>query len=224
MSRHGRKVPTSFYHRFTVDTRAFADKYSQGRIVSVLEGGYSDRALCSGAMAHLCGLASTGNTNVDENWWSLENLEKVGLNYVVNLPVIRLSSTSLKKLPRNVEEEDSLLERLGLLSHGWSAHCQYSHIWKREQLSTWCKLRLHVPLLQYRRHQEPCVSARNPQVWGEVLRKVRQNAVHPRLKRERATVPKSSRRYYPSVPVLMTVHWRAQILQRRRRYPESFCA
>lgn len=77
MSRHGRKVPTSFYHRFTVDARVFADRYAQGRLVSVLEGGYSDMALTSGAMAHLCGLADAGKGKVDERWWQLENLEKV---------------------------------------------------------------------------------------------------------------------------------------------------
>lgn len=77
MSRHGRKVPASFYHRFTEDACAFADRFAQGRLVSVLEGGYSDRALTSGAMAHLCGLAHMGDNKVDGKWWSVENLEKV---------------------------------------------------------------------------------------------------------------------------------------------------
>ncbi|EIW59314.1 Arginase/deacetylase [Trametes versicolor FP-101664 SS1] len=74
MSRHQRKVPASFYHRFARDARAFAEQYAQGRLISVLEGGYSDRALTSGAMAHLAGLVDTGNIGVDEKWWSLENL------------------------------------------------------------------------------------------------------------------------------------------------------
>jgi histone deacetylase HOS3 len=77
MSRHGRKVPTSFYHRFTVDACALADRYAQGRLVSILEGGYSDRALASGAMAHLCGLVNPGEGKVNEQWWNVENLEKV---------------------------------------------------------------------------------------------------------------------------------------------------
>lgn len=76
MLRHGRKVPTSFYHRFARDVRKLAAHYAKGRIVSVLEGGYSDRALCSGAMAHVLGLAEDG-TEVDESWWSVENLTKV---------------------------------------------------------------------------------------------------------------------------------------------------
>ncbi|KDQ50523.1 hypothetical protein JAAARDRAFT_582422 [Jaapia argillacea MUCL 33604] len=74
MSRHNRKVPTSFYHRFAKDACTFADKFARGRVVSVLEGGYSDRALTSGAMAHLSGLAIGGGAKVDETWWSVENL------------------------------------------------------------------------------------------------------------------------------------------------------
>ncbi|KZT28384.1 Arginase/deacetylase [Neolentinus lepideus HHB14362 ss-1] len=75
MSRHQRKVPVSFYHQFARDACAFADKYAQGRLVSLLEGGYSDRALTSGAMAHICGLA--GVAGIKEEWWSVDNLMKV---------------------------------------------------------------------------------------------------------------------------------------------------
>ncbi|KAH9851780.1 Arginase/deacetylase [Lenzites betulinus] len=74
MSRHQRKVPAAFYHRFAKDAKAFAERYAQGRVISVLEGGYSDRALASGAMAHLTGLVDTGAASADEKWWSLENL------------------------------------------------------------------------------------------------------------------------------------------------------
>ena len=56
MSRHGRHVPASFYYRFAKDVRALADKYARGRVVSVLEGGYSDRALIAGGLAWLTGL------------------------------------------------------------------------------------------------------------------------------------------------------------------------
>ncbi|KAK1222832.1 histone deacetylase [Marasmius sp. AFHP31] len=77
MSRHGRKVPTSFFHRFTADTCRFADKYAKGRLVSVLEGGYSDRALISGALAHICGMVDVTDKTLVPEWWRLENLEKV---------------------------------------------------------------------------------------------------------------------------------------------------
>ncbi|KAF9816382.1 hypothetical protein IEO21_04135 [Rhodonia placenta] len=75
MSRHGRHVPTSFYKRFAQDTIKFAERFSGGRLISVLEGGYSDRALTSGAMAHLIGLVDP--VGVDESWWSLNNLTEL---------------------------------------------------------------------------------------------------------------------------------------------------
>lgn len=56
MSRHGAKVPMSFYTRFARDVSAFANERSQGRLVAVLEGGYSLRALSTG-VGHFCGLA-----------------------------------------------------------------------------------------------------------------------------------------------------------------------
>ncbi|KIJ17487.1 hypothetical protein PAXINDRAFT_179564 [Paxillus involutus ATCC 200175] len=83
MSRHNRKVPVSFFHRFTHDTCALANAYAGGRVVSVLEGGYSDRALTSGAMAHLCGLADIPGWDVvsdgwvNEDWWNVDNLVKL---------------------------------------------------------------------------------------------------------------------------------------------------
>ncbi len=79
MSRHNRKVPTSFFYHFTRDVCAFSNKWAKGRIVSVLEGGYSDKALLSGAMAHLTGLVDgedAFDTNESrETWWSPENVQ-----------------------------------------------------------------------------------------------------------------------------------------------------
>ncbi|KAF8120660.1 histone deacetylase domain-containing protein [Boletus edulis] len=85
MSRHHRKVPVGFYHQFTREACKLADQYAHGRIVSVLEGGYSDRALMSGAMAHLFGLVdlpghqgmSDSDRWVDDAWWSEANLVKL---------------------------------------------------------------------------------------------------------------------------------------------------
>ena len=53
--------------------------------MSVLEGGYSDKALLSGALAHLTGFVdgertSENDTDTDhskENWWSPENVQMV---------------------------------------------------------------------------------------------------------------------------------------------------
>lgn len=80
MSRHGRRVPVSFYHRFTRDTCSLADQYARSRLISVLEGGYSDKALISGAMAHVCGLMELEGGErdwVDEEWWNMENISKL---------------------------------------------------------------------------------------------------------------------------------------------------
>jgi acetoin utilization deacetylase AcuC-like enzyme len=64
MSRHNRHVPTSFFNRFAKDVSAFADDYAAGKVVSVLEGGYSDRGLVSGVGAWVEGLGGLSN-----GWW-----------------------------------------------------------------------------------------------------------------------------------------------------------
>ncbi|KAK4959862.1 histone deacetylase [Elasticomyces elasticus] len=56
MQRHAVNVPTEFYARFARDVVQMANAECEGRVISVLEGGYSDRALCSGVMSHLSGL------------------------------------------------------------------------------------------------------------------------------------------------------------------------
>jgi histone deacetylase HOS3 len=61
MQRHSVNVPTEFYARFTADITQLAqedDLGVDGRVISVLEGGYSDRALTSGVLSHICGLAA----------------------------------------------------------------------------------------------------------------------------------------------------------------------
>ncbi|PGH00200.1 hypothetical protein AJ80_09208 [Polytolypa hystricis UAMH7299] len=62
MQRHKVNVPTDFYARFTRDIVQLAEEEglgADGRIISVLEGGYSNRALASGVMGHLSGMADT---------------------------------------------------------------------------------------------------------------------------------------------------------------------
>ena len=70
------RVPPSFFYRFTRDACTLADRYAQGRLLSVLEGGYSDRAILSGVMAHISGLTS-GETHVDPLWWRMEEMVEV---------------------------------------------------------------------------------------------------------------------------------------------------
>ncbi|CAE7215663.1 unnamed protein product, partial [Rhizoctonia solani] len=75
MSRHNRRVPTTFYHRFACDAREFAQSYANGRLVGVLEGGYSDRALVSGGMAWINGMIGNIRENA-RDLWNVVNLEK----------------------------------------------------------------------------------------------------------------------------------------------------
>ena len=59
MQRHKVNVPTDFYARFTADIVRLSEEDGlgvEGRVISVLEGGYSDRALTSGILSHVCGL------------------------------------------------------------------------------------------------------------------------------------------------------------------------
>lgn len=65
MQRHKVNVPTDFYAKFTADVVQMANEEGlgvDGRVISVLEGGYSDRALTSGILSHIAGLgdATTG--------------------------------------------------------------------------------------------------------------------------------------------------------------------
>ena len=60
MQRHKVHVPTGFYARFAREAVMIAedeDTGCSGRVISVLEGGYSNRAITSGVLAHLVGLA-----------------------------------------------------------------------------------------------------------------------------------------------------------------------
>ncbi|KAF8846841.1 Arginase/deacetylase [Acephala macrosclerotiorum] len=61
MQRHKVNVPTEFYARLTRDVVKLAAEEGtacDGRIISVLEGGYSDRALCTGVLSHLSGMSA----------------------------------------------------------------------------------------------------------------------------------------------------------------------
>ncbi|GAA5956081.1 hypothetical protein JCM21900_002588 [Sporobolomyces salmonicolor] len=66
MSRHAHHVPTSFYRRFLRDACAFAASHSEGKVLCVLEGGYSDRALASGAAGLMEGLVGAAVEEEEE--------------------------------------------------------------------------------------------------------------------------------------------------------------
>ena len=67
MQRHSVNVPTEFYARFTRDIVALAQEEAtgvDGRVISVLEGGYSDKALISGVLSHISGLCHGQNVGI----------------------------------------------------------------------------------------------------------------------------------------------------------------
>lgn len=112
MQRHEVNVPTDFYAKFTADVVELSTQAGlgvDGRVISVLEGGYSDRALASGVLSHLCGLThnieqvaepkiehgligpvpeavTPEMMTYDPDWWSVEHLEFLEAMVSGNLP------------------------------------------------------------------------------------------------------------------------------------------
>lgn len=99
MQRHTVNVPTDFYAQFTSDIVKLAEEEGlgvEGRVISILEGGYSDRALTTGVTSHLCGLCGGDNitgrqseftadtdasqatqNGYDTQWWSPANINEL---------------------------------------------------------------------------------------------------------------------------------------------------
>ncbi|KAL6155074.1 histone deacetylase [Exserohilum turcicum] len=104
MQRHSVNVPTEFYARFTRDVVRLAEEEGtsvQGRVISVLEGGYSDRALTSGVMSHLSGL-------VDGQVWS-DAKSPAGLESSMRQRLSALSVEDQDVLVQSVETETTPL-------------------------------------------------------------------------------------------------------------------
>lgn len=82
MSRHNRNVPTAFYTKFAADVCSFARNHARGRVVSVLEGGYSDWALISGSGALITGLAAPERADqmITQKWWESDSLALVSVD------------------------------------------------------------------------------------------------------------------------------------------------
>lgn len=128
MQRHGKHVPPSFYHTFARDAVHFAESHAQGKLVSVLEGGYSDRALCSAALAHVTGLAvptgliQGGGEGKEEEYWKLENLiavEKVAKRMAAYAAGVGAGTGSANTTPKRRQAE--LPFWLGVMSKAFAA-------------------------------------------------------------------------------------------------------
>ncbi|KAI3403172.2 HOS3 [Candida oxycetoniae] len=70
MQRHGINVPTSFYSTFTQDVVKLAKLQTNGKVISFLEGGYSDGALTTGVFSHLIGLTNDDGLLWNHTWGS----------------------------------------------------------------------------------------------------------------------------------------------------------
>ncbi|KAH7062944.1 putative HOS3-like histone deacetylase-like protein [Paraphoma chrysanthemicola] len=104
MQRHSVNVPTEFYARFTRDVVHLAEEEGtgvDGRVISVLEGGYSDRALTSGVMSHLSGLC-------DGQVWS-ESKPSTGLAFSMHQRLGGLSVHDEDQPVEPVEAEPTLV-------------------------------------------------------------------------------------------------------------------
>lgn len=79
MQRHGINVPTSFYATFSKDVVKLAKIHTNGKIISFLEGGYSDGALSTGIFSHLIGLTNNPHDSRDDEllWNSTWGSEQV---------------------------------------------------------------------------------------------------------------------------------------------------
>lgn len=89
MQRHAVNVPTEFYARFTNDVVKLAQEEGtavDGRVISVLEGGYSDRALTSGVLSHLSGLCQhqTSSTSTDEMVSAIQRMNIAAMGDVLS--------------------------------------------------------------------------------------------------------------------------------------------
>ncbi|GAD94923.1 conserved hypothetical protein [Paecilomyces variotii No. 5] len=86
MQRHKVNVPTDFYAKFTSDIVRLAGEGGlgvDGRVISVLEGGYSNRALTSGVLSHISGLADSRNNisaDAQQSGLASEMIGRLGLN------------------------------------------------------------------------------------------------------------------------------------------------
>ena len=90
MQRHGYNLPTHFYQRFACDSIDLADRYASGKILSVLEGGYADRAITSGSFAYMVGLTGITESSVDRKsweWWSLPRLAMLEKGWKKAVPI-----------------------------------------------------------------------------------------------------------------------------------------
>ncbi|KAF2665771.1 Arginase/deacetylase [Microthyrium microscopicum] len=116
MQRHSVKVLTEFYARITRDIVELANEEGtavDGRVISVLEGGYSDKALVSGVLSHISGLCDNDVISVKQEETNGFGQEKVGLSGLT--PAYSVPTQTLMKYNTEWWESSNLDELVDLL-------------------------------------------------------------------------------------------------------------
>jgi histone deacetylase HOS3 len=99
MQRHKVNVPTEFYAKFTADVARLATEDGlgvDGRIISVLEGGYSNRALTTGVLSHLSGLVDV--TSCVASGFNDDKVDHLTAELTERLGQLDISSVNAKRL------------------------------------------------------------------------------------------------------------------------------
>jgi histone deacetylase HOS3 len=91
MQRHSVNVMTEFYARFTRDIVDLANEEGTavgGRVISVLEGGYSDKALISGVLSHISGLCDRNIISQEPSQDLTNGHGSLGISGLAAAPVV----------------------------------------------------------------------------------------------------------------------------------------
>lgn len=136
MQRHVVNVPTGFYARIARDVTKIAEEQGtsvDGRLISVLEGGYSDRALTSGVLSHVSGLAGSDPTPMGEpNGLDGTTNQRTGISHD------RRNSLELKTRPHAYNPSWWSSEDLDLLETGVMASPPQVKAARNGPLPTYC--------------------------------------------------------------------------------------
>lgn len=136
MQRHVVNVPTGFYARIARDVTKIAEEQGtsvDGRLISVLEGGYSDRALTSGVLSHVSGLAGSDPTPMGEpNGLDGTTNQRTGISHD------RRNSLELKTRPHAYNPSWWSPEDLDLLETGVMASPPQVKAARNGPLPTYC--------------------------------------------------------------------------------------
>ncbi|KAI8443520.1 histone deacetylase domain-containing protein [Phakopsora pachyrhizi] len=79
MSRYSKKLPVSFYNKFAGDIGHFSELHCQGKVVSILEGGYSDQTLVGSSLSYILGMLGNFPSHIEPSQapWTLLRINRL---------------------------------------------------------------------------------------------------------------------------------------------------